>query len=147
VAGGLGDPAAFGVAEEGPRGPQFHGLPALLHVVECVECIDDAVPGPEEDEPATTDDRGRRGGPLAVEDAGADVRVVGGDEAARVPVEDDQTRSGGVGGVLVSPLHSVARADVEQVADHQRGAVGGVVGLDAEFGDHVVEPQDVGVVL
>ena len=83
--------------------------------------------------------------PTAVRDVGADAEIVAGHQLAGVLVEHDQRRGFRVRHVVVRPLDALGRTDVEQIAVEEDRAVGAVVRRDAQFGGHVVEPEDVGV--
>ena len=113
--------------------------------VDRVEAVEASVAGPLE-QPDGVAELGQRGRtPLTVDDVPADAEVVLRNQLAGRLVDDGQQRRVGIDHPIVRVIQAVGRANVEQIAVQQHGAVGRVVRPDAQLGGHVEGPDDIGV--
>ena len=120
------------------------GAVAFLHRLG-VKRIAEAVAAAVKYELATIDTACGRGTPQAVEHARADLRVVLGEELAGALVQCDQAGRVGGGNIGMRPVLPVGGYHIHHIADDQRCAVRSVMWEDAQFVDHVVAPDGIGV--
>src|SRR5207249_2228590 len=110
-----------------------------------IERVTIAVAAAEEDQFfAVHNPHGRRA-PLSVKNARADLGVVFRDEFAGLLVQGNQAGRVRRGDVDVGPVLAIGGAGEYQVVQDEHGTVRSVVGEDAQFVHHVIDPDDIGV--
>jgi hypothetical protein len=80
-----------------------------------------------------------------VENIGADMLIIGGDEFAGALIDNDEARGIGGADLAVGVVDAVATVDVEQVAVDEDRALHLIVNVNAGLLDQIADPEDVGI--
>ena len=108
-----------------------------------METVGESITGAENDGRDPVDLGVARRRPVRVHDVLTDPAGLFGDEFTGLFVDGDETGSGRSGDVDVRPVNPVRGAGEDVVTRKHGGAGSHVVGEDAQFGTHVISPDDI----